>query len=85
MAAQWLSIEAAIQTVGMVYPMVANPDIGCRGAGVRPVRSPAELRQYAEEFPIGETFLIQRMIDVEGEAGVFYVRDPGSEKAGSTR
>lgn len=77
--AQWQTIEAAIETANMEYPMVAKPDIGCRGAGVRPVRSPEELRQYAEDFPKGETFLIQRMIDVEGEAGVFYVREPGSK------
>jgi hypothetical protein len=76
---QWQSIEAAIETAGLEYPMVAKPDIGCRGAGVRPVRCPAELRQYAEDFPKGETFLVQRMIDVEGEAGVFYVREPGSK------
>lgn len=80
MDVQWRSIEAAIRTADLDYPMVAKPDIGCRGAGVRPVRSPAELRQYAEEFPIGERFLIQRMIDVQGEAGVFYVRDPGSKE-----
>lgn len=80
MDVQWRSIEAAIRTADLEYPMVAKPDIGCRGAGVRPVRSPSELRQYAEEFPIGERFLIQRMIDVEGEAGVFYVREPGSKK-----
>ncbi len=77
---QWPLIESAIQAAGLGYPMVAKPDIGCRGAGVRPVRSPAELRQYAQEFPIGERFLIQRMIDVQGEAGVFYVRDPGSKE-----
>ncbi len=80
MDAQWPSIEAAIKAADMSYPMVAKPDIGCRGAGVRPIRSPAELRQYVQDFPTGESFLIQRMIDVEGEAGVFYVRQPGAKQ-----
>lgn len=79
MDALWAEIEAQVLAAGLDYPMVAKPDIGCRGAGVRPVCSPAHLRQYAEEFPTGETFLVQRMIDVEGEAGVFYVREPGSK------
>ena len=77
---QWPVIERQIRDACLQYPMVAKPDIGCRGAGVRPVRSPTELRQYAQEFPIGETFLIQRMIDLEGEAGVFYVRQPGAKQ-----
>lgn len=77
---QWSLIEARIAAAGLEYPMVAKPDIGCRGAGVRAVRSPDELRRYAQEFPVGEAFLVQRMVDVEGEAGVFYVREPGSKE-----
>ena len=76
----WPQIEARVEAAGLGYPLVAKPDIGCRGAGVRPIRSPRELRQYAEDFPIGETFLIQHMVEVEGEAGVFYVRDPGAKQ-----
>lgn len=80
MESQWPEIENRISAAGLHYPLVAKPDIGCRGAGVCPVRTAPELRRYAEAFPAGETFLIQQMVDVEGEAGVFYVREPGSAK-----
>jgi hypothetical protein len=73
---------AALAEAGLALPVVAKPDLGCRGAGVRPVRSRIELLAYLEAFPAGEALLLQKMVDVEGEAGVFYVRVPG-EKSGS--
>ncbi len=65
---------------GLALPLVAKPDLGCRGAGVRPVRTPDELIAYLAEFPAGERLLLQTLIDVEGEAGVFYLRVPGEER-----
>lgn len=79
MIEQWPMIQARIDAAGLDYPLVVKPDIGCRGAGVQPVRSAAELRRYVERFPVGATFLLQRMVEVEGEAGVFYVREPGAK------
>jgi hypothetical protein len=77
---QWPLIMARIDAAGLTYPLVAKPDIGCRGAGVQPIRSSIDLWNYVETFPAGATFLLQQMIDVEGEAGVFYVREPGAPK-----
>lgn len=77
---QWPLIMARIDSAGLDYPLVAKPDIGCRGAGVQPIRSSLQLWAYLEIFPAGATFLLQQMIDVEGEAGVFYVREPGAQK-----
>jgi hypothetical protein len=65
---------------GLRFPLVAKPDIGCRGAGVRPIADVADLGRYVDEFPDNARFLLQRMIDVEGEAGVFYVRPPGHRR-----
>lgn len=73
-------IIAQLSSAGLDYPLVAKPDIGCRGAGVQPIRTLFELARYLKDFPHGEQFLLQRMIDVEGEAGVFYVRPPGASK-----
>ena len=75
--------EAAVQVLGragLALPVVAKPDLGCRGAGVRPVRTLSELADYLAAFPVGERLLLQRLIDVEGEAGVFYVRLPGEAR-----
>jgi hypothetical protein len=76
--AQWADIVAQIGDAGLALPLVAKPDIGCRGAGVQPIRTLAELQRYVADFPVGARFLLQTMIDAEGEAGVFYVREPGA-------
>lgn len=72
------AVQAQLEAEGLNFPLVAKPDVGCRGAGVRPICSLTDLRQYIEDFPVGETFLLQRMVEAEGEAGVFYVREPGA-------
>ena len=73
-------VECQMRTAGLMYPVVAKPDIGCRGAGVRPIRDRADLARYLADYPVGEKIIVQRMIDVEGEAGVFYVREPGARR-----
>lgn len=66
---------------GLALPLVAKPDMGMRGAGVRVIREPAHLAAYYAKFPPGEPFILQRLVAKEGEAGVFYVRKP-SERRG---
>ena len=68
---------AALQAAGLSLPVVAKPDLGCRGAGVKLVRTPADLLNYIEAFPSGAAFLLQRLVPHEGEAGIFYCRRPG--------
>lgn len=80
MDVQLNSILAQLETDDIDFPMVAKPDIGCRGAGVQPVRTVLQLSRYLKHFPVGETFLLQKMVEAEGEAGVFYVREPGAAK-----
>lgn len=72
--------EEAIGEAGLAFPLVAKPDIGMRGAGVQLVHNAADLRAYAATFPAGANFLLQALVEEEGEAGVFYVREPGEEK-----
>ena len=73
-------IEGRMRAAGFSYPVVAKPDIGCRGAGVRPIRDRADMIRYLADFPMWERIIVQRMVDVEGEAGVFYVREPGARR-----
>ena len=68
--------EAAMQSLGLQYPVVLKPDIGCNGTGVRLVRDRAALDRYMAAFPVGETVVLQRYIDEPLEAGIFYVRHP---------
>ena len=66
-----------LQQAGIALPVVAKPDLGCRGAGVKLVRSPEDLLAYLEAFPQGARLLLQQLVPHEGEAGIFYVRRPG--------
>jgi hypothetical protein len=69
--------EAAMAAAGFDYPIVAKPDIGCNGTGVRLLRSRDDLTRYLVEFPAGERIVAQEFVADEGEAGIFYVRQPG--------
>ncbi|MBK5911072.1 hypothetical protein CCR85_06150 [Rhodothalassium salexigens] len=72
--------EAAMAAAGLAYPVVAKPDMGCRGIGVQVVRDAADLARYLGEFPAGRDLVLQTLIDWEGEAGIYYVRDPDAER-----
>lgn len=69
-----------LRAAGLTLPVVAKPDLGCRGAGVKLVRSEADLRAYLEAFPRGARLLLQRYVAHEGEAGIFYCRRPGEPR-----
>jgi hypothetical protein len=75
--AEFNAARAALADAGLNLPVVAKPDLGCRGAGVKLVRTPADLQAYIDAFPRGAAFLLQRLVPFEGEAGVFYCRRPG--------
>ena len=71
----------ALETAELAFPVVAKPDRGHQGYGVRPIHSVAELLNYIDAFPLGETIVLQKLITLQQEAGVFYVRLPG-ERSG---
>lgn len=70
----------ALAGAQLSLPVVAKPDLGCRGAGVKLVRTPADLLGYIDGFPRGAAFLLQRLVPHEGEAGIFYCRRPGEPR-----
>ena len=65
---------------GLTLPVVAKPDLGCRGAGVKLIRTEQNLAHYLESFPGGAKLLLQKYVPFEGEAGIFYCRHPGESK-----
>jgi len=65
---------------GINFPVVAKPDIGCRGAGVKIINNPVDLINYLISFPDQSTFLLQTKVDYEAEAGIFYIRYPGQSQ-----
>ncbi|MDD1795432.1 ATP-grasp domain-containing protein [Enterovibrio sp. ZSDZ42] len=72
---------SALHDAGLGFPVVAKPDLGCRGAGVRLVENKAELEDYLRLFPDGARLMLQQKAPYNAEAGVFYVRYP-EEKRG---
>ena len=62
------------------FPVVAKPDRGYQGWGVRLIRDRADLADYLRLQPEGALVLLQKLIEFQGEAGIFYIRRPGEAK-----
>ncbi len=58
------------------FPLIAKPDLGLCGHGVRRIDDMAQLIDYLARFPRGEVVVLQEYLPQEGEAGIFYARDP---------
>lgn len=70
----------AMEKAGLSFPVVVKPDIGWQGYGVRVISNKDELKDYLPEYPKGANLIIQELIPYDGEAGVFFSRQPGEEK-----
>jgi len=70
------AVIVRMRTAGLQFPIVAKPDVGWCGYGVRLLASHGELDDYLRRFPCSETFLLQRYLPEPGEAGLFYMREP---------
>ncbi len=68
--------ESRLAEARLDYPIVAKPDIGCNGTGVRLMSDPADLFRYLSAYPRGERVILQEYIRHENEAGLFYIRHP---------
>ncbi len=72
----------AMAGAGIEFPIVVKPDLGWCGYGVNRIADESALATYLSSFPAGQTLILQRYLQEEGEAGLFYVRHPDNE-AGS--
>ncbi len=73
--------DAVIKEVlgaGLVFPIIAKPDIGMQGIAVKKVASAEELAEYAAKTKVD--FLVQDFVPYEEELGIFYYRFPNEEK-----
>jgi membrane protein DedA with SNARE-associated domain len=71
-----------LSAAGISFPLVAKPDIGWHGYGVRLVENAASLHDYIEAFPQGETLILQRFVPHSGEAAIVYARAPDADSGG---
>ena len=72
-------LRELMRSAGLSFPVIAKPDLGLCGYGVRLVANRAELLDYMLAFPVHETVVLQQYLPQEGEAGIFYVRDPKAD------
>jgi len=73
-------VVSLLESGQLELPIVGKPNIGCRGAGVKLLRDKQALIGYIESFPVGGSIQFQQLSQWDAEAGVFYVRYPGSAK-----
>ncbi|MBE7939088.1 MULTISPECIES: hypothetical protein [Ramlibacter] len=71
-------VQARMAAGGLGFPVVAKPDLGLCGHGVRRVDGIEALMDYLGRFPQGEVVVLQEYLAQPGEAGIFYARDPAT-------
>jgi len=68
-------VHASLRSYALTFPLIAKPDIGERGIGVKLLRTFDELEEYRSRSKVD--FLLQEYVDYPCEIGVFYHRIPG--------
>jgi hypothetical protein len=71
-------LQSRMDEVGLSFPLIAKPDLGLCGYGVRRIDDMAALQHYVAGFPAGELVVLQEYLPQDGEAGIFYARDPAT-------
>lgn len=71
-------ILATMEEKQLQFPVIAKPDHGERGLGVKKINSVTELEDYASRIPVA--WLVQEYVSYVHEAGIFYYRYPGEAK-----
>lgn len=69
--------RAALEAEKIGFPIIAKPDIGERGNWVSKIHDQQELKRYVNTCPVN--FLLQELVDLPIELGVFYVKHPGKQ------
>lgn len=67
-----------LQQHGLTLPVIFKPDMGERGWMVRRIKSEADIARYLAEIKLD--FIVQELVDLPLEFGVFYVRYPTAPK-----
>ena len=70
-------VRHAMTQAGLTFPVIVKPDLGMCGFGVRLIVDEPALAAYFAAFPPEQTVVLQTWLPQEGEAGIFYARQPG--------
>jgi hypothetical protein len=66
----------AMREANLDFPVVAKPDLGWCGFGVRRIDDAPALHDYLTRYPRDAALMLQRYLAEPGEAGLFYMRHP---------
>lgn len=69
---------AYLHAAQFTYPIIAKPDIGGKGKGVKKLYTDEEVLNYANKSKVD--FLLQQFIPYKKEVGIFYYRIPGEQQ-----
>ena len=67
----------SVGAAGLGFPLIAKPDIGWHGHGVRRIDDEDNLRDYIARFPQSGSLMLQSLVPHAAEAAVLYARLPG--------
>lgn len=70
----------AVDEAGLAFPLIAKPDVGWHGHGVRCLEDRAALERYMAHFPDAVPLMLQRYVPYAAEAAVLYARMPDEPK-----
>ncbi|MBL7826147.1 MAG: hypothetical protein JNJ57_05910 [Saprospiraceae bacterium] len=71
-------LKKRISDAGFQYPYAVKPDVGRKGLMFRKIDREEQLLQYHNYFPFN--YVVQELIDLPIEYGIFYVRHPSQQK-----
>lgn len=72
------TVNKLMQEHDFTFPVIFKPDLGERGWMVRRINNEHDVQQYLSEIKID--FLIQELVQLPLEFGVFYMRFPNEER-----
>lgn len=70
-------VKKGLAAAGFQYPFIVKPDVGRKGLLFRKIDSEAQLLEYHQYCPMD--YLLQDLVDMPMELGVFYVRHPNQQ------
>ncbi|MEO6316124.1 MAG: hypothetical protein ABIU63_12245 [Chitinophagaceae bacterium] len=72
------AVIARIAALNYQYPLIAKPDVGGQGRGVKKLADEKDLIAYADNSPMD--YLVQEFAHQPNEIGVFYYRYPNEDR-----
>jgi hypothetical protein len=71
-------VTEVMDKTGLTFPFILKPDLGERGWMVRRIKNEQDIERYLKEIKID--FIMQELVDLPLEFGVYYIRYPSHQQ-----